>query len=77
MTARLVAVYHPSAHACIGLCCAKRGGNMPMNIPGSGIPGTNKFCFKLSPRLMSMGGLADGDDSLGADSLLGMPVMMG
>jgi hypothetical protein len=75
--ALLFAAHLPSAHAYVGLCCAKCGGNMPMNIPGGGIPETKEFRFKLSPMYMSMDGLADGGDSVSADSLLGMPVMMG
>jgi len=75
--ALLCAVYFPSAQAYIGLCCAKCGGNMPMNIPGGGIPETKEFRFKVSPMFMSMDGLADGGDSLSTDSLLGMPVVLG
>jgi hypothetical protein len=48
MMALLFAVYFPSAHAYIGLCCAKCGGNIPMNIPGGGIPKTKQFRFLLS-----------------------------
>jgi hypothetical protein len=77
MTTLLCVVYFTSAHAYVGLCCAKCGGNMPMNIPGGGIPETKEFRFKLSPMFMAMDGLADGGDSISADSLLGMPVMMG
>ena len=77
VVALLCAVYIPSAQAYIGLCCAKCGGNMPMNIPGGGIPETKEFRFKVSPMFMSMDGLVDGGDSLSSDSLLGMPVMMG
>ena len=33
----LCALQQPAA-AYIGLCCGKCGGNMPMNIPGGGIP---------------------------------------
>jgi len=75
--ALLLVAYFPAAEAYVGLCCAKCGGNMPMNIPGGGIPETKEFRFKLSPMFMAMDGLADGGDSLSADSLLGMPVMMG
>ena len=65
------------AHAYIGLCCGKCGGNMPMNIPGGGVPETHEFRFKLSPMFMKMDGLNDGGDHVARDSLLGMPVMMG
>ncbi len=65
------------ATAYIGLCCGKCGGNMPMNIPGGGVPETKEFRFKISPMFMSMDGLLQGADSVSEDSLLGMPVMMG
>jgi hypothetical protein len=77
IAALLFAVHFPNAEAYVGLCCAKCGGNMPMNIPGGGVPETKEFRFKVSPMFMSMDGLADGGDSVSADSLLGMPVMMG
>ncbi len=66
-----------SAQAFVGLCCGKCGGNMPMNIPGGGVPETHEFRFKLSPMSMRMEGLRDGTSSVDGDSLLGMPVMMG
>ncbi len=50
---------------------------MPMNIPGGGVPETQEIRFKISPMWMSMDGLRDGSESLAAESLLGMPVMMG
>ena len=65
------------AMAYIGLCCGKCGGNMPMNIPGGGIPETHEWRVKLSPMFMRMDGLRDGTDSVNPNSLLGMPVMMG
>ena len=65
------------AQAYIGLCCGKCGGNMPMNIPGGGVPETYEFRFKVSPMFMHMEGLRDGTDSLKADALLGMPLMAG
>jgi hypothetical protein len=65
------------AYAYIGLCCGKCGGNMPMNIPGGGIPETHEFRFKLSPMYMKMDGLRDGTDSIDADDILGMPVDTG
>ncbi len=64
-----------AAHAYVGLCCGKCGGNMPMNIPGGGIPETCEYRFKLSPMFMHMEGLRDGTDSVSGDSLLGMPAM--
>jgi len=73
----LFSIYLPAAHAYVGLCCGKCGGNMPLNIMGAGVPETKEFRFKISPMFMSMDGLADGGDSIKADSLLGMPMMMG
>ena len=61
------------ASAYIGLCCAKCGGNMPVNILGAGVPETYEFRFKLSPTFMRMDGLRDGQSSVDGDSLLGMP----
>lgn len=46
--------------AYIGLCCGKCGGNMPLNIPGGGIPETYEFRLKFSPSFMYMKGLASG-----------------
>ena len=65
------------AAAYIGLCCGKCGGNMPMNIPGGGIPETYEWRVKLSPMFMRMDELRDGTDDVDEDDLLGMPVMMG
>ncbi len=65
------------AQAYVGLCCGKCGGNMPMNIPGGGVPETHEFRFKLSPMFMHMGGLRDGTRRVDPDDLLGMPVMGG
>lgn len=65
------------AMAYIGLCCSKCGGNMPLNIPGGGVPETHEFRFKISPMVMRMDGLRDGTSSVDPNSLLGMPVMMG
>jgi len=61
------------AAAYVGLCCGKCGGNMPMNIPGGGVPETAEFRFKLTPSLMHMDGLRDGTSSVSASSLLGVP----
>ncbi len=68
-------VHAPYAAAYVGLCCGKCGGNMPMNIPGGGVPETYEFRVKLSPMRMHMEGLRDGTDSIDTDSLLGMPAM--
>ncbi len=59
-----------SAQAYIGLCCSKCGGNMPLNIPGGGVPETHELRLKLSPMYMSMDGLRNDTSSLGTDSLL-------
>ncbi len=66
-------LYIPQAQAYVGLCCGKCGGNMPMNIPGGGIPETHEFRFKISPTFMHMDGLRDGTKDVDANSLLGMP----
>lgn len=63
--------------AYVGLCCGKCGGNMPMNIPGGGIPETYEFRFKASPTFMHMEGLRDGTEDLNTADLLGSPVVMG
>ncbi len=65
------------ANAYIGICCGKCGGNMPMNIPGGGVPETHEFRFKISPMFMRMDGLRDGTSNVDPGSILGMPVMMG
>ncbi len=65
------------AQAYVGLCCGKCGGNMPMNIPGGGVPETYEYRVKLSPMAMRMAGLRDGTERVDTDGLLGMPVMMG
>ncbi len=66
-------LWGPTASAYVGLCCGKCGGNMPMNIPGGGVPETWEFRFKVSPMLMHMEGLRDGTDAIDIDSILGMP----
>ena len=63
------------AQAYVGLCCGKCGGNMPMNIPGGGIPETFEYRIKVSPMLMHMEGMRDGTTSVDPASLLGMPAM--
>jgi len=73
----LVVLSPSDAHAYLGLCCAKCGGNMPLNIPGGGVPETNEFRVKLSPEFMLMDGLRSDTDDVNVDSLLGMPVMGG
>ncbi len=77
--AMAVALLWPAApaHAYLGLCCAKCGGNMPMNIPGGGVPETHEFRFKIQPMFMRMQGLRSGASNVDGASLLGMPVMMG
>jgi len=61
------------AHAYLGLCCTKCGGNMPMNIPGGGIPETHEFRFKIQPMFMRMQGLRSGASNVDSNSLLGAP----
>lgn len=63
----------PKAQAYIGLCCAHCGGNMPMNIPGGGIPETHEFRIKIGQSFMRMGPLQDGTDRINDGDLLGMP----
>ena len=41
-------IFSSNVMAYIGLCCAHCGGNMPLNIPGGGIPETHEFRFKAS-----------------------------
>ncbi len=64
-----------ATQAYIGLCCAKCGGNMPMNIPGGGIPETHEFRFKISPVFMRMDGLRRNGENIDPGRLLGMPSM--
>jgi hypothetical protein len=66
-----------NAQAYVGMCCGKCGGNMPMNIPGGGIPETHEYRVKMSFSQMHMEGLRNGTSNVDVDSLLGMPVMMG
>lgn len=72
LLAMLVSV---NVQAYVGLCCGKCGGNMPMNIPGGGIPETYEYRLKISPTLMHMEGLRDGTEGVNPDDLLGMPAM--
>ena len=69
----------------IGLCCAHCGGNMPLNIPGGGIPETHEFRFKISEMFMRMDSLRDGTDnkktkdygpSNAAEEYRGVPISM-
>ena len=66
----------PLAQAFVGLCCGKCGGNMPMNIPGGGVPETCEFRFKVSPSFMHMSDLSRGRSAIEPNSILpaaGMP----
>jgi hypothetical protein len=56
--------------AYVGLCCAHCGGNMPLNIPGGGIPEPHEYRLKVSQMIMSMGPLRDGTTNLSEGSLL-------
>lgn len=56
--------------AYLGLCCAHCGGNMPLNIPGAGIPEPKEFRFKLSQMVMQMGPLRNGTTDLTEDAVL-------
>jgi len=69
----LILALPQQAAAYIGLCCGKCGGNMPMNIPGGGIPETHEFRFKLQPMQMHMSGLQSGSNDVNVSSVLGMP----
>ena len=75
--AALAALLPGRVDAYVGLCCGKCGGNMPMNIPGGGVPETHEFRFKIQPMFMRMKGLRSGTSNVDGASLLGMPVMMG
>jgi hypothetical protein len=67
-------IFSGFAQAYIGLCCAHCGGNMPLNIPGGGIPETHEFRFKLSQMFMQMGPLrSDTTDIDDVTSILGAP----
>ncbi|SVD39034.1 uncharacterized protein METZ01_LOCUS391888, partial [marine metagenome] len=62
-TLLFIFIFSSNAMAYIGLCCAHCGGNMPLNIPGGGIPETHEFRFKVSQMMMKMSGLKDGTNS--------------
>ena len=74
MAAMACVLFSPvDAQAYIGLCCAKCGGNMPMNILGGGIPETHEFRFKIQPAFMRMQGLRSGASNVDGNTLLGAP----
>jgi len=73
----LLLFYSPAAYAYVGLCCGKCGGNMPMNVPGGGIPETHELRVKLQPISMHMSGLRTGNSDTNIGSVLGMPVKGG
>jgi hypothetical protein len=75
LVAAVIMSQPPQAHAYLGICCAKCGGNMPMNIPGGGVPETHEFRFKVQPMYMRMDGLRSGTRHIDGNSLLGMPAM--
>jgi len=77
MVMALVALLPSDAHAYLGLCCGKCGGNMPLTLPGSGVPENYEFRFKIQPIFMRMNGLRSGASNVDENDLLGMPVMMG
>ena|GEM_PF-320428 len=54
----------------VGLCCAKCGGNMPLNIPGGGVPETHEWRVKLSQSFMEMPGLRDGTEDVSTSEAL-------
>lgn len=66
-------IFSLTAQAYVGLCCGKCGGNMPMNIPGGGVPETKEFRIKTSSMVMRMKGLQDRGDDLTSRELLGIP----
>lgn len=65
------------AMAYMGLCCAHCGGNMPLNVPGGGIPEPKEFRFKISQMFMQMGSLRDGTSDISEGSLLAPPMTPG
>ncbi len=73
----LVMALQQPVYGYVGLCCGKCGGNMPMNVPGGGIPETHELRVKLQPMTMRMAGLRSGSGDTDINSVLGMPVMMG
>ncbi|MDX8392462.1 MAG: hypothetical protein R8K53_07850 [Mariprofundaceae bacterium] len=77
LSAWLLFMLPSQADAYLGLCCAKCGGNMPMNIPGGGVPENYEFRFKIQPVFMRMNGLRNGASNVDGNSLLGAPVAGG
>ena len=70
----ILALAWPSASlAYLGLCCAHCGGNMPLNVPGGGIPETHEWRFKVSQMFMQMGSLRDGTNDIPDGALVGAP----
>ncbi|MFQ5645938.1 MAG: hypothetical protein ACE5GM_03330 [bacterium] len=65
-----------SVKAYIGLCCRHCGGNMPLNIPGGGIPEPYEWRFKVSGLYMNMAGLRDGTNDKKASRLIDKPMKM-
>lgn len=65
-------VFSAATQAYVGLCCGKCGGNMPMNIPGAGVPETKEVRIKASTMFMSMRDLQDQGDNVSSQKLLGM-----
>ena len=63
--------------AYLGLCCAHCGGNMPLNVPGGGIPEPKEFRFKISQMFMQMGSLREGTSDISEGSLLAPPMTPG
>ncbi|MDH5655970.1 MAG: hypothetical protein OEZ34_08680, partial [Spirochaetia bacterium] len=59
--------------AYIGLCCAKCGGNMPLNLCSAGVPETHEFRITVSPMLMKMSGLQEKEEKINPDSRLSLP----
>ena len=67
----LVILIISPVQAYIGLCCAHCGGNMPLNVPGGGIPEPHEFRIKMSQMFMRMGPLINGTSDESTDGLLG------
>lgn len=65
------------AGAHVGLCCGKCGGNLPMNIPGGGVPESYGFRFKIRPMVVYRNKLPGGTRDVSPPALLGMPVVAG
>ncbi|RMD88054.1 MAG: hypothetical protein D6808_00375 [Candidatus Dadabacteria bacterium] len=61
------------AYPYTGLCCGKCGGNMPLNIPGGGVPETFEYRTKISYTYMNMDGLKEGRSDVKLREILGDP----